>query len=110
MLPSLTFSKSCRSTLNGICAACGKAGALMGATLFAPTAINLGDGVVMIICAVISMLSFILTGIFVSSDVGVSEDENIKNGDEDFTQDGKNGSYGSTVETMITLESGSCTV
>lgn len=110
MLPSLTFSKSCRSTLNGICAACGKAGALMGATLFAPTAINFGDDVVMIICAVISMLSFILTGIFVSSDVGVSEDENIKNGDEDFTQDGKNGSYGSTVETMITLESGSRTL
>ena len=30
LLPSITFQPPCRSTLNGVCAACGKAGALIG--------------------------------------------------------------------------------
>lgn len=32
LLPSVTFSKDCRSTLNGISASCGKIGALLGAS------------------------------------------------------------------------------
>eukprot|EP00578_Thalassiosira_sp_NH16_P031354 CAMPEP_0181080080 /NCGR_PEP_ID=MMETSP1071-20121207/2377_1 /TAXON_ID=35127 /ORGANISM="Thalassiosira sp., Strain NH16" /LENGTH=455 /DNA_ID=CAMNT_0023161535 /DNA_START=101 /DNA_END=1465 /DNA_ORIENTATION=+ len=38
LLPSVTYSEDCRSTLNGISAAAGKLGALMGASLFAPAA------------------------------------------------------------------------
>jgi PHS family inorganic phosphate transporter-like MFS transporter len=61
LLPSLTYSKECRTTLNGISAACGKAGALVGASMFEPLAVSLGDGSVMLICAYISLIAAILT-------------------------------------------------
>jgi PHS family inorganic phosphate transporter-like MFS transporter len=61
MLPSLTFSPGCRSTLNGICAACGKIGALAGVTLFEPTAAKFGDSAVMLLCSGLSLLGFLLT-------------------------------------------------
>ena len=61
MIPSLTYSPQCRSTLNGISAACGKIGALLGAVLFEPAAEVLGDGGVMIICASLSVVGLILT-------------------------------------------------
>jgi len=67
----MTFSKPCRSTLNGISAASGKAGALFGAILFEPVAITLGNNSVMIICAMLSLFSFILTLFFVSGNVGL---------------------------------------
>ncbi|KAL7538828.1 hypothetical protein ACHAWF_008257, partial [Thalassiosira exigua] len=38
MLPNMTFSCPCRSTLNGACAACGKLGALFGSSIFIPLA------------------------------------------------------------------------
>mmetsp|Transcript_17684 Transcript_17684/g.25947 ORF Transcript_17684/g.25947 Transcript_17684/m.25947 type:complete len:534 (+) Transcript_17684:97-1698(+) len=58
MLPSITFSPSCRATLNGISAACGKLGALLGASMFEPTAERFGDATVMIICSGISFMAF----------------------------------------------------
>jgi PHS family inorganic phosphate transporter-like MFS transporter len=61
MLPSMTFSRPCRSTLNGICAACGKTGALLGSYIFLPLASQLGDANVLILCGMVSMLSAILT-------------------------------------------------
>ena len=70
MLPSMTFSPACRSTLNGISAASGKVGALIGATLFEPTAKKYGDSFVMYICACISLVALILTHVGVKSDVG----------------------------------------
>ena len=57
MLPSMTFSVNCRSTLNGICAASGKAGALLGAFLFKPASEIFGDDVVMLFCSGISIVS-----------------------------------------------------
>jgi Na+/melibiose symporter-like transporter len=66
VLPSLIFeNEESRTTLNGICAAFGKFGALLGATLFDPTAEQYGDGTVMIICSVISTIAFIITYWFV---------------------------------------------
>ena len=65
MLPSLTFSSTCRSTLNGVSAASGKTGALLGATAFAPLAEHLGDQSVMIICAAISVVGLIISGLCV---------------------------------------------
>jgi len=47
MLPSITFSPDCRSTLNGISAASGKTGALFRALLFQPIASKYGDAKVM---------------------------------------------------------------
>lgn len=57
MLPSMTFSYSSRSTLNGICAAFGKLGALLGALLFKPASQRFGDPAVLIMCAFISVVS-----------------------------------------------------
>ena len=64
MLPSMTFSRPCRSTLNGICAASGKFGALLGACIFLPLASRVGIAHVMILCAVVSIASAGLTFIF----------------------------------------------
>jgi MFS transporter, PHS family, inorganic phosphate transporter len=61
IMPSLLYSPECRSTLNGISAACGKLGALAGATLFEPAATRLGDSYVMMICATISVMAWSLT-------------------------------------------------
>jgi len=61
MLPSLTFSEECRSTLNGICAACGKLGALVGASLFQPLSERLGPQTVMLLCAGLSVFACIVS-------------------------------------------------
>jgi len=61
MLPSLTFSPECRSTLNGISAASGKAGALIGSIMFEPVARKYGDGTVMFLCAFTSIFGGIIT-------------------------------------------------
>lgn len=68
MLPSLTFSKECRSTLNGISAASGKMGALLGSTAFEPVAKRYGDAIVMILCAGVSAVGFLLTFLCLESD------------------------------------------
>ena len=64
IFPSLIYSHDCRSTLNGISAAAGKGGAVLGATLFAPTAASLGDDKVMLLCAAVSILALVLTKFF----------------------------------------------
>merc|ERR1711924_388960 len=61
ILPSISFSSRCSSTLNGVSAACGKLGALLGASMFEPVANYYGDNVVMYICAVTSLLGCFLT-------------------------------------------------
>jgi len=61
ILPSLIFEEEHRATWNGISAAAGKAGALTGASLFEPAADLLGDHVVMLICAGVSLFAFLLT-------------------------------------------------
>jgi len=65
VLPSLLFSEECRSTLNGISAASGKAGALLGATLFAPAAESIGSDRVMRVCGGLSIMAFLMTLCFV---------------------------------------------
>ena len=65
VLPSLVYSDACRSTLNGLSAAIGKIGALVGTTMFAPVANDFGDAVVMIICAIIGVVAFVITHQFV---------------------------------------------
>jgi PHS family inorganic phosphate transporter-like MFS transporter len=65
ILPSLVYSPECRSTWNGISAASGKLGALLGATLFAPTADAWGDGAVMVICSAIAVVALVITWFFV---------------------------------------------
>jgi PHS family inorganic phosphate transporter-like MFS transporter len=67
ILPSLLYSPECRSTLNGISAAAGKIGALVGATLFGPAATSLGDDHVMMICSGVAVVAFFLTYFFIPS-------------------------------------------
>ena len=67
MLPSITFSPDCRSTLNGISAACGKTGALLGSIMFEPIANTYGDGMVMFLCALTSVFAGIITAHCVQS-------------------------------------------
>jgi len=64
IFPSLLFSHRCRSSLNGISAAGGKLGALIGASLFEPAASSWGDDKVMLVCAGISVVAFGLTTLF----------------------------------------------
>jgi PHS family inorganic phosphate transporter-like MFS transporter len=65
ILPSLVYSAECRSTLNGVSAACGKVGALVGATLFAPLGQIVGENMVMLMCAVTALSAFGMTQRFV---------------------------------------------
>ncbi len=61
LLPSVTYSEECRSTLNGISAAAGKLGALVGARLFAPATDMWGISVVMTCCGLTSLLAMVTT-------------------------------------------------
>ncbi|KAL7517669.1 hypothetical protein ACHAWX_002576 [Stephanocyclus meneghinianus] len=61
LLPSVTYSKECRSTLNGMSAAAGKLGALVGASVFEPAADKWGANIVMAACAVVSLVGFTFT-------------------------------------------------
>ena len=61
LLPSVTYSEECRSTLNGISAAAGKLGALVGASVFAPAADMWGESVVMVCCGCVSLVALLLT-------------------------------------------------
>ena len=65
MLPSMTFSRPCRSTLNGVCAASGKCGALFGSAIFLLLASWLGNAQVVTLCAIVSVIAAILTLFFI---------------------------------------------
>lgn len=65
ILPSLIYSKRCRSSLNGVSAACGKLGAFIGAMFFDVIVQKYGNETAMIMCSAISFISFIITIIFV---------------------------------------------
>lgn len=76
MLPSMTFSRACRSTLNGVCAACGKAGALIGTMVFVAAADRYGHQAVFLACALLSFVGCIITLACVPGKVGtVDPDE-----------------------------------
>lgn len=72
LLPSVTYSKNCRSTLNGLSAAAGKFGALLGSAAFAPAAEELGESTVMIFCGCVSLLALVLTKLCVKGNCGTA--------------------------------------
>merc|ERR1712217_452650 len=65
ILPSETFAFEVRSTLNGLCATCGKAGATLGAACFKPISNSMGIGVAFYLCAACSLAGVIVTVFFV---------------------------------------------
>mmetsp|Transcript_5973 Transcript_5973/g.12734 ORF Transcript_5973/g.12734 Transcript_5973/m.12734 type:complete len:411 (-) Transcript_5973:254-1486(-) len=88
MLPSMIFSPGCRSTMNGICAASGKAGALFGSIIFIPVSDAIGNATVMLICAGVSLFSLAITLWVIPSEVGtetycVGDDEQLEEVQED---------------------------
>jgi PHS family inorganic phosphate transporter-like MFS transporter len=74
MLPSMTFSRPCRSTLNGVCAACGKVGALIGAAVFLTAARSLGQDTVFLMCSLLCFVGALMTNLCVSESVGREEE------------------------------------
>ena len=70
LLPSMTFTHTSRSTLNGISAASGKLGAFLGATLFEPVSHASGPDSVMLICCGIAVVGLFFTAIGVDEHVG----------------------------------------
>ncbi|CAB9513520.1 Inorganic phosphate transporter 1 [Seminavis robusta] len=61
MLPAITYSKECRSTLNGVCAASGKVGALLGSIVFARAVQRFGQAAVFASCAWLSVIGALVT-------------------------------------------------
>lgn len=65
MLPQESFPVEVRASLNGVAAAAGKIGAIVGASAFAPTARVYGLGVTFGCCAVFACLGLAITIFFV---------------------------------------------
>ena len=66
-LPAVTFEKEVRTTFNGISAAMGKAGAIVGAYSFYPIAIASNSfAVVMIVCCICALIGALITYFFVN--------------------------------------------
>merc|ERR1712176_1162836 len=65
ILPSETFAFEVRSTLNGLCAACGKAGATLGSACFKPIVASMGTDVAFHLCAACSVVGAFVTIFFV---------------------------------------------
>eukprot|EP00438_Fugacium_kawagutii_P018512 Skav201485 [mRNA] locus=scaffold828:231754:241438:- [translate_table: standard] len=61
ILPSESFPREVRSSLNGFCAACGKFGAVVGSSMFKPLIVAAGTSFVFICCAVCALLGIIVT-------------------------------------------------
>lgn len=76
LLPSMTFTHTCRSTLNGISAASGKLGAFLGATLFEPVSHASGPDSVMLICCGIAVVGLFFTAVGVDKHVGRGDEKN----------------------------------
>jgi hypothetical protein len=66
LLPSMTFSRHCRSSMNGVCAACGKVGALLGSIVFRTAVQRYGQSAVFGCCAALSFMGCIITLVCVS--------------------------------------------
>ncbi|CAN0310853.1 unnamed protein product, partial [Phaeothamnion confervicola] len=69
-MPSLVFPAAVRGSMNGVSAACGKLGALLGAAAFAPLADAWGIGPVLVLCGIISAGGGLLTLALVPTTAG----------------------------------------
>lgn len=81
LLPAMTFSRNCRATLNGVCAACGKVGALLGASIFVMAVQQFGEPVVFACCAVLSIIGLVITLVCVEEGVDTENQNDEKEND-----------------------------
>jgi len=68
VLPAQTFPKSVRSTFNGISAACGKLGAVVGVYMFGAMAEATTYPTVMAVCALISVIGAVVSYFFIEKE------------------------------------------
>ena len=71
ILPAETFPPHIRTTMNGVSAAMGKAGATLGTAAFKPLEDATSLGFTMVMCAVVSVVGFIVTYFFVEDRRGM---------------------------------------
>lgn len=74
ILPAQTYPREIRSTFNGISAAMGKLGAVVGAYVYGIVAAVTSYEVVMIICAVLALVGAVVTQIWIPED-GNNDDD-----------------------------------
>jgi len=75
ILPSETFPREVRSSLNGLCAASGKLGAVLGASCFKPVSDSYGNSVAFHMCAACAAVGFLVTLCFVEDRRGLAMEE-----------------------------------
>jgi len=74
ILPASTFPAEIRSSMNGVCAACGKLGALVGSSAFPIAVEAMGYTAVFFACSTIALLGLVATLLFVpNSDAAEGE-------------------------------------
>jgi hypothetical protein len=85
VMPSLLYPIHVRTTLNGISAACGKLGAVVGAYLFGALASATSFSVVMSICVILALIAMCITHFLVEEDATnpfrPSDSTSVDNGD-----------------------------
>lgn len=90
VLPSSTFPSTVRSTMNGVSAACGKLGAVVGAYMFGAVAEVSSLPVVMIICAVLSLVGAVITHLYIHDHEDYAVDEGPDDVKSDYTKRSSN--------------------
>jgi PHS family inorganic phosphate transporter-like MFS transporter len=90
ILPSETFPRDVRTSLNGFCAAAGKFGAALGSACFKPLADSYGASAAFYMCAACAALGFFLTIYFVEDSRGLGMEEGPEAPDERLEHDREN--------------------
>ena len=91
ILPAETYPKQTRSTFNGISAAMGKMGAVVGASLFKPVVKLTSYPAVMIICAIISVAGGLISLRYLDGTVACSCGDKGGSGDDGVSTPHKGG-------------------
>ena len=101
VLSSEIYPKNIRATFNGISAAMGKLGAVVGAYMFGPLADMTSLPAVMVVCALISIIGAFLSHYFInvndnedtSDYTALPDDDYYDDDDDDYDEKDVNGLY-----------------
>lgn len=83
VLPAETYPKRIRASYNGMSAACGKIGAAIGAAIFGALSVVCSYSVIMILCAILSLIGAIVSYYFIGNDDRRGSDYLIVNLDDE---------------------------
>lgn len=78
VLPASVYEKDVRATMNGVSAASGKLGAVVGAYFFGAVASQVGYPVVMVVCSFLSLVGAVVTYYYIAD--GLDDDTHIRRG------------------------------